>query len=68
MIVEGANTNTGAVAVYDGTLAVLGTFTVTPYTVAGSGNPQITGQPDPTYWVTATGLMQGNSTWASAGT
>jgi hypothetical protein len=45
----GASTNTGPVAVYDGVLQVTGSFTVTPYTVAGYGNPQLVLPGDPTY-------------------
>ena len=67
LTVEGANTNTGAVTVYDGTLQNLGSFTVTPSTEPGSGNPQITSQPSVTDWIVGpTSLVTGQSNWTNS--
>ena len=67
LTVEGANTNTGAMAVYDGTLQNLGSFTVTPSTEPGSGNPQITSQPSATDWIVGpTSLVTGQTDWTDS--
>ena len=56
----GASTNIGPVAVYDGVLRVTGSFTVTPYTVAGYGSPQIVLPGDPTYLMGEPVFANGN--------
>ena len=67
LTVAGSSTNTGDVAVYDGNLKILGTFTVIPYIVEGFGDPQITGADDPYYSVVTVSLAHGEAGWTSIG-
>ena len=61
LTVGGTCINTGDAAVYDGMLNVTGGFVGDPHAVPGSGNPQLTGNVDPAYWVVTPGAVQGSA-------
>ena len=59
----GENSNSGDVAVYDGTLNVTGGLSCKVYTVPGAGSPQLAGNTDPYYWVVTTSMILGDQTY-----
>ena len=61
--VTGSNCNTGDVAIYDGILQSEGCFTSKVYTVSGSGNPQLLGNVDPSYYTIVSTLIEGEHTY-----
>jgi autotransporter-associated beta strand protein len=60
----GENTNSGDVAVYNGTLNVTGGLSCNVYTVPGTGNPEVSGNTDPYYWVVTTSMEMGDQTYS----
>jgi autotransporter-associated beta strand protein len=60
----GDNSNSGDVAVYDGTLDVTGGLSCKVYTVPGAGNPELSGNTDPYYWIVSTGMEMGDHTYS----
>ena len=67
LTVTGGSVNAGDVAVYDGTLEVLGYFVSCPQIVPGYGNPQLLGQVDPLYITTTTSIMRGSQLYTCVG-